>query len=100
MEDLLRFVCHVDLRVIRISFSFAKICKVSTPGKDEEFDSSRSVGLPLLGSLHGSIIDLISNRGTESIEFYWIPPTLGRQDDFHPQFYKTSRLRSLDNFRT
>lgn len=47
------------------------------------------IKLPLLDSLLGSIVYLIYDHGMESMRVYWIPPTLGRLDNFHRHFNKT-----------
>ena len=53
----------------------------------------------MIDSMLGSIADLVYNRGTKSVKFYWIPPSSGRLVDFHSQFNKTSKLRPLDGIK-
>lgn len=92
------FAWHFGWRVIRVSFSLFRIGKVSLPSLDEEFGSSRSVGLPLLDSILGTVVALFYDRGMKLVAFDQIPLTLGHLDDSFPLFHKTSRFRFLDSF--
>lgn len=73
---------------------------MSLPSQDDELNSSNFVGIPLLGSLFGSIVALFYDRRTELVALNWIPLASGRLENFYSQFNKSPWLRSFDDFRT
>lgn len=73
---------------MRVPFSLVKISKVCSPSLDKELLSSGCIGLPLFEFLLGSIIGLIYDDGTKSVEFYLISQTSCHINEFCPQFKK------------